>query len=178
MPAITNLILLLQPNQTSSYESDLDNLTPYSLERLHDIRLVRTSEAAGDENLIRLASHRSDPLLMGSRIPRILRPGSGQQNRFRRKRRSFQSDAAENHPGGDFTDSIHSTCHCNVQGTEPSMESFRGIFLPYHGSFLRFSEIIAFFRKKVAEKFGSNKKMRTFAIPNDKNSITVGSYNG
>ena len=34
------------------------------------------------------------------------------------------------------------------------------------------------FCKKVAEKFGSNKKMRTFAIPNDKNSITVGSYNG
>ena len=34
------------------------------------------------------------------------------------------------------------------------------------------------FSKIFAEKFGSNKKMRTFAIPNDKNNITVGSYNG
>ncbi len=32
-----------------------------------------------------------------------------------------------------------------------------------------------FFTKKITKKFGSDEKMRTFAIPNDK---TVGSYNG
>ena len=54
------------------------SLTPHSIERLYDIRLVRTSQAAGNENILKLASDRSDPLLLGSRIPRILRSGAGQ----------------------------------------------------------------------------------------------------
>ena len=65
------------------------------------------------------------------------------------------------------------------------MESFRGIFLPYPGCILRIFEVKSGFLKEKRifiqnsqKKFGSIEKMRTFAIPNDKNNITVGSYNG
>ena len=125
-----------------------------------------------------MAAYRSHPILLGSGISRILCPGTGKQDWICRKRRSVQSDAAKNHSGGHFSHCIYRACYSDVQRSKPAVESFCSIFLPDSGCFLRIFEIKAHFSKKSEEKFGSKEKMRTFAIPNDKNSITVGSYNG
>ena len=111
------------------------------LERLHDVRMVRSPEAPGDEDLHKLAPYRSDTLLMGSGLLRILRTGAGKQNRLCRKRRSVQPHAAEDHPGGDLPYSLYNHGNCNVQGTVPPMEPFCGILLPHNGCFLRFFEV-------------------------------------
>ena len=111
------------------------------LERLHDVRMVRPPEAPGDEDLHKLAPYRSDTLLMGSGLLRILRTGAGKQNRLRRKRRSVQPHAAEDHPGGDLSYSIYDHGNGNVQGTVTPMEPFCGILLFDYGCFLRFFEV-------------------------------------
>ena len=111
------------------------------LERLHDVRMVRPPEAPGDEDLHKLAPYRSDTLLMGSSLLRVLRTGTGKQNRLCRKRRSVQPHAAEDHPGGDLSYSLYDHGNRNVQGTVAPMEPFCSILLPYHGSFLRFFEV-------------------------------------
>ena len=111
------------------------------LKRLHDVRMVRSPEAPGDEDLHKLVPYRSDTLLMGSGLLRILRTGAGKQNRLRRKRRSVQPHAAEDHPGGDLSHSLYYHGNCNVQGSVAPMEPFCGILLSYYGSFLRFFEV-------------------------------------
>ena len=111
------------------------------LERLHDVRMVRPPEAPGDEDLHKLAPYRSDTLLMGSGLLRILRTGAGKQNRLRRKRRSVQPHAAEDHSGSDLPHRLHHHGNCNVQGTIAPVEPFCGILLPDHGCFLRFFEV-------------------------------------
>ena len=50
MAAITNLILLLQPNFFDN-ESILDNTPADSIKHIHDIRMVWPSEAPADENI-------------------------------------------------------------------------------------------------------------------------------
>ena len=149
MAGITNLILLLQPEKKDiDNESYLDNTPSYSIECVHDIRMVRPPETPGNEDFIKLASYRSHSLLMGRGILRVLRPGTCKQDRFHRKRRSFQPDAAQDHPGSDITDRLHSTRDCNVQRTDTPMESFCCILLSYHGRILRIFEIkVHFFRK-------------------------------
>lgn len=111
------------------------------LERLHDVRMVRPPEAPGDEDLHKLAPYRSDTLLMGSGLLRILRTSAGKQNRLRRKRRSVQPHAAEDHPGGDLPYGLYYHGNCNVQGTVAPMEPFCGILLSHNGCFLCFFEV-------------------------------------
>ena len=111
------------------------------LQRLHDVRMVRPPEATGAEDLHKLAPYRSDTLLMGGSLLRVLRTGAGKQDRLCRKRRSVQPHAAEDHPGGDLSYSLYDHGNRNVQGTVAPMEPFCGILLPYHGSFLRFFEV-------------------------------------
>ena len=103
--------------------------------------MVRPPEASADEDFNKLAALCDHTVLMGCGVPGILRAGSGQQNRIRRQRRSVQPDAAEDHPGGHFADSLHSHGDRNVQGTGPPMEPHRGVLLPGNGSFLRFFEV-------------------------------------
>jgi hypothetical protein len=54
---------------THLYESDLDNTAPHSIKCIYDIRLVRSPQAAGNENIVKLAADRGDPFFLGSRIP-------------------------------------------------------------------------------------------------------------
>ena len=111
------------------------------LERIHDVRLVRPPEAPGDEDLHKLAPYRSDTLLMGSGLLRILRTGAGKQDRLCRERRSVQPHAAEDHSGGNLPYCLYYHGNSNVQGTVAPVEPFCGILLSYHGSFLRFFEV-------------------------------------
>ena len=82
MAAITNLILLLHPLMKTEYESSLDYITSHRIECIHDFRVVRTSEASGDENFFKLATYTCNTILMGSSILRVLRTGAGKQNRI------------------------------------------------------------------------------------------------
>ena len=52
------------------------------LERLHDVRMVRPPEAPGEEDLHKLAPYLSDNILMGSSLLRVLRTGTGKQDRL------------------------------------------------------------------------------------------------
>ena len=142
MVGFTNLILLLQPEKKDiDNESYLDNTPSYSIKRVHDIRMVWPPETPGDEDLVKLAAHRRDPVFMGSGVLRILCAGAGKPHRLHRQRRSVQPHAAQGDPGGDFAYSIHSCCYGHVQGTEPSVEPYSGFLLPHHGCFLRILEV-------------------------------------
>ena len=111
------------------------------LERLHDVRMVRTPEAPGDEDLNQLAPYRSHTILLGSSVFRILRTGAGKQNRLCRERWSVQPHAAEDHPGSHLPDGIYGHGNRDVQGTDTPVEPFCGFLLPYLGCILRFSEV-------------------------------------
>ena len=104
--------------------------------------MVRSSETSGNEDFIKLAADRGHPLFMGSGIPRVLRTGSGKQNRIHRQRGAFQPDAAEGHPGSDIAYSVYGNRDLNVQEPGTPVEPFCSVFLPDSGCFLRFSEII------------------------------------
>ena len=132
-------------------EGYLDNIIAHSVECLHDIRVVRPSEASGDEDFHKLATHTCNTLLMVSGIPRILRTGSGQQDRLHRKRRPVQPYAAEDNPGSDISYCIHRSGDRHVQGAVASVEPFCGILMPHNGSILCISEVIS---QKIQEKFG------------------------
>ena len=80
-------------NKTDN-EGNLDHIIIDSIERIHDVRMVRPPQAPGNEDLLKLAAHPDHPLLMGSSILRILRPGTGKQDRIRGQRRSIQPHAA------------------------------------------------------------------------------------
>ena len=49
-------------------EGNLDNTSAYSIQCIHDIRMVRPLEAPGNEDLHKLAAYTGNPLLMGSGI--------------------------------------------------------------------------------------------------------------
>ena len=114
--------------------------------------MVWPPQTSGDEDFIKLATYPGNPLFLGSSILRVLRPGTGKQNRIRRKRRSFQPYAAESCARSDFFNSFHSNCHCNVQGTVTPVEPFCSVFLPDFSSFLRISEIKRTFFEKSCKK--------------------------
>ena len=50
-------------------EGNLDNTPAHRVECIHDIRMVRPSEASGNEDFDKLAAYSCNPVLMGSRIP-------------------------------------------------------------------------------------------------------------
>ena len=146
------LNITFAPVKTIIYESNLDYLTAHSIQCIYDIRLVRTSETSGNENIFRLAAYSRDIILVGSRFSGVLCPSTSQQNRIHRERRTVQSYATQDNPGGNITDSIYRTCYGDVQGTDVAMEPFRSILLPDYGSILRFSQIKHIYRKKIQEK--------------------------
>ena len=114
---------------------------------------------------------------MGCRFLRILRAGSGKQNRLRRKWRTVHLNAAQSDSGGNIPDGIHHNGNDDVQRPGTAVEPFCCFLLPDYGCFLRISEVkntnSAKNFKKVAEKFGSKEKRRTFAIPNEKWSVRI-----
>jgi hypothetical protein len=67
MSVITNLILLLQP-QSKKHESYLDNTPAHRLERIYDIRMVRSSETSRNEDFYKLAPDSRHIALMGCRV--------------------------------------------------------------------------------------------------------------
>ena len=93
MEAFTNLILLLQPKQFD-YESNLDNPSSDSIQCIHDIRMVWSTVASGNEDLIKLAAYTCNPVFVGSCLSGVLRTGAGKPHRLHRERRPVQSDAA------------------------------------------------------------------------------------
>ena len=122
--------------------------------------MVRPPQASGNEDIYKLASYPGHTFLMGRRLPRILRPGSGKQDRLYRKRRSVQPDAAEDNPGSDIPDSVYSHGHSDVQGTGPAVEPFCRFLLPDHGRILCIFEVSLNFLIKNFEKIW---KYRFFA---------------
>lgn len=92
--------------------------------------MVRTSETSGNEDFVKLAAPSRHPVLLGSRIFRILRTGSRQQDRLHRKRRSIHLDAAKSSAGGDIADGIHYYRNPAVQRRGASMESHSSLPLP------------------------------------------------
>ena len=134
------------------YESCLDYTAADRFECVHDIRMVRSPQASGNEDLIKLAADCGHTVLMGSGILRILRSGAGQQDRIHRQRRSVQSDAAQGDTGGDFPHGIHPRSDGDVQRSGPTMESFRCILLPHNGRIFRILEIKSIKNHKNVKK--------------------------
>ena len=142
----------MQTQTPETNESNLDNPAPYNIQRIHDVRMVRTPETSGNEDFFKLAAYRHHPFLMGSRILRILCPGSGEQDRIYRKRRSVQPHAAENNPGSDIPYSLHYPRDCDVQGPAIAMEPFCSFPMPNFGRIFRVFEIKPHFFAKKSRK--------------------------
>ena len=113
--------------------------------------MVRPPQASGNEDIDKLAAHPCNPVLVGRRFSRVLRTGSGKQDRIHRERRAVQPDAAEDNPGSDLTHRIYCPGDRDVQGSVAAVEPFRSFLLPDHGGVLRFPEVIL---QKTQEKFG------------------------
>ena len=136
-------MLNLQPEKVVLHRAGNSyNPPPRSFERVHDPRLVRSSETSADEHIHRVAPDACDPLFLGDRVLRVLRPGSGQPHRFRRQRRPFLAGPAVDHPGGGVADSVHPDRDLALQGRGPSLESFRRFRMPDSGCLFRFLKII------------------------------------
>ena len=136
--------------------------------------MVRTPQASGDEDIFKLAAHRSNTFLLGSRILRILRTGTCQQNRVHRQRRSVQPDAAQGDPGGNITHGIHTCCNGYVQRSGPTMEPFRRILLPDHGCILRLSEVNRhIFDEKSKKNLDCKKKCLPLQSQTTKRSVRI-----
>jgi hypothetical protein len=58
----------LQPNSKDD-ESDFDYPSTYSIECIHDIRLVWSPQTPGNEDFHQLAADPGDIVLMGSSLP-------------------------------------------------------------------------------------------------------------
>ena len=85
----------------------MDDSPAYHIQHIHDIRLVRAPQAAGDEDLVKLATDTGHNFLMGCRLLRILRTGTCKQDRIQRQRRPLLPYAAESNPGSHIAYRIH-----------------------------------------------------------------------
>ena len=155
-----HIVLPLPPEKSDQYESSLDSTAAYNIKHIHDFRLVRTPEAPGDEDFLQLASYTGNPLLLGYRILRVLRPGPRQQNRFQREWRSIQYNAVESDTGGDLPHGIYCCRHSAVQEPGFAMEPSCSIHLPYPGRLLRIYEI------KTQKNLEGKEICSIFAVPN------------
>ena len=106
--------------------------------------MVRSSEASGNENIDRLAGNSGHIVLLGTCILRVLRPGSGKQDRFQRQRRSVLDNAAESHPGGCIPDGVHHHRDFHVQGRIAAVEPRGSVHLSDSGRIFRISQVIEF----------------------------------
>ena len=144
------------------HESALDCTAAYNIQHIHDLCLVRASETAGDEGFLQLAPHPRHPVLMGGSLLRILRPGTGQQDRVQRKRRTVQHHAAQGDTGSRIPYRVYGGRHPAFQEPDAAMEPFGGIHLPHTRGILRlyeigpgkFQEIVP----KISENFRKLKK--------------------
>ena len=103
---------------------------------LHDIRLVRASEAPGNENQFELAFVCRYPVFLGDCLVRVLFPSSGEPHRFPRKRRAVQLGPAQSIARSDYLDCLHGFHFFPVQGGEPALEPSGGFHMLDSGGLL------------------------------------------
>ena len=55
--------------KSTDNESNLDNTTSDNIKCIHDICLVRSPEASGNEDILKLAANCRDTIFLGSSLP-------------------------------------------------------------------------------------------------------------
>ncbi len=130
----------LHPKKTT-YERNIHYPAAHWQQHIHDFGLVRTPETAADARKRQLATHRSNHLLLGHRILRILPSGACQQDWFHRQRRSLLACSAEGNPGSYLSDGLYGYSRHDVSGRTAALEPFRSLPLPHRSRLAGILEI-------------------------------------
>lgn len=91
----------------SQYERSLYISIVNLFERVYDVRVVQSPEAAEHGVVQQAVAALGDSIQLGHRAHRVLLHGAGKPHRLHRKRWPFQPLAAQGHPGIPLTDHLH-----------------------------------------------------------------------